>query len=51
MAPKGAPKGFIDYSDDTAFIFSLTNSTKHVPESNKDKAVRHTSQRFLIVMG
>jgi hypothetical protein len=43
---------FLDNQDDTAFIFSITNKTKHVPYGlKKDKAVRHTTKDFLIVLG
>jgi hypothetical protein len=42
----------VDFQDDTAFLFSLNNKTKHVPYGlKKDKAVRHTTKDFLIVLG
>jgi hypothetical protein len=41
----------VDYQDDSAFIFSLTHRTKHIPQFRKDKCVRHTNKNFLIVLG
>lgn len=40
-----------DFQDDSAFIFSVTHRTKHIPQLRKDKCVRHTNKNFLIVLG
>jgi len=49
---EGQRSPFVDFSDDSAFLFSVTNRTKHIPYGNKkDIAVRHTSKDFMIVLG